>query len=298
MDEKRVLMVVNPNAGKLKKDKYYNKIKVNLQNKGYIVDMKLTSLENNATHIVKDYSEPYDIIVLCGGDGTLNEANQALFELEKKVPIGFVPCGTTNDYARSLDIPFDRIYLSNNIHKYKNVNVDIGKCNNRIFNYAASFGIFTKTSYNVSYKTKNKYGRLAYVISGIKEAFTYKTYKMKVDFQDKEIEDRFIYGSITNSKSIGGFKVFRKENISLDDGLFEVLLIKKPKNIFHALYIFLKILSGNFKDKNIYFFKADKLHITTDQLCDWALDGEFGGNLEEINISNLNKQAEYIVPVE
>ena len=298
MVELRILMIVNPHSGKKKKDKYYDTIKENLQNYGYVVDTKFTTKEYNATNILEDYTSDYNIIIVCGGDGTLNQVTRALFDMKKKVPLGFIPCGTTNDYARSLKIPFDRLHLSKNINNYISINTDLGVFNEKTFNYAATFGIFSKTSYNVSYKIKNKIGRLAYILSGIKEAFTYKTYKIRVEYEKNKIEDEFIYGSITNSKSIGGFKLFRKYDVKLDDGLFEVVLVKKPKNLLHAVNMFIKIIRGNLEDENIYFFRTEKLKIKSKEKCEWAIDGEYGGSPEEIKIININNELQYIVPKE
>ncbi len=292
----KILIVANPNSGKKKKNNYYNEIVNNLKKQNYDVDIKYTTKQYNATNIIKNYNSDYNILIVCGGDGTLNEVKQALYEMNKKISIGFIPFGTTNDYARSMNISFDKLDLSKNINNYKVVEIDLGLFNNRVFNYSANFGLFSKTSYGVSYKLKNKIGRLAYILSGIKEIFNYKTYKMKFYYNDKEISDDFIYGSITNSRSIGGFKIYRKTDIKLNDGKFEVLLIKKTKNVFHTLFIFFKVLFGNLKDKHIYFFKTDNLLIESFSDCDWSIDGEYGGNSSKINIINLNKESKYIIP--
>ena len=176
--------------------------------------------------------------------------------------------------------------------------IDIGVFNDRTFNYAATFGIFSKTSYCVSRKLKNAIGRFAYIISGIKEVFTYKTYKMKVQYNETKIEDEFVFGSITNSRYVGGFHIFRHENIELDDCYFEVLLIKEPKNIFHTIIMIFKIIFGNFKDKCIYYFKTDKIQIESlSENCNWSIDGEHGGNSKNITISNERKWSQYLVPI-
>ncbi len=294
----KVLIIVNPISGRKKRDKYYNKIKTNLEELGYNVIIKFTSQENNATYIVENYKDDYDIIIACGGDGTLNEVIQGLYNINKKVPIGFIPCGTTNDYARSLKIPFNKQHLSKNITNYGITEIDLGIFNNKIFNYAATFGIFSKTSYSVSRKVKNVIGRFAYILSGIKEVFTYKTYKIKVEYDSKKIEDSFVFGSVTNSHYVGGFHIFRNKDINLSDGEFEVLLIKEPKNIIHTIIMIFKIIFGNFKDKCIYYFKTDKLHIQSlSDNCAWSIDGEYGGNDKKITISNKKRWSQYLVPI-
>ena len=238
-----ILMIVNPKAGKAKIAKYTPEIIRNLQRQNYTVVTRYTSKEKNAKDIVKEYYDPYEIIIVCGGDGTLNEVVQGLYERKKdNVFIGFIPVGTTNDFAKSLGVSFDKFHLSNYINKYDSIDIDMGKFNSHIYNYAAAFGIFSQTSYNTPVDLKNRFGRFSYIIMGIKELFNYKAYKVKVTTAENIIEDEFIYGSITNSRNVGGFKIFRKQEVKMNDGLFEVVLINKPKNIFGAMYLALKVL--------------------------------------------------------
>lgn len=292
----KILMIINPNAGRNKRTKCYDEIIKNLQNQNYEVNACYTTKEYNATHIVQNYELDYDIVIVCGGDGTLNEVMQALFEKNKQVFIGFIPFGTTNDFAKSLGVSFDKLHLSKNINQYDSTKIDLCLFNQRVFNYTASFGLFSKTSYLVSYKMKNKYGKLAYWLSGIKEVFTCKSYKLKFQYEEQEIEEDFFYGSISNSSYIGGFPVFKKKDISLNDGLFEVVLVKKPKNIFHLLYLLIKITNGNFKDKNIYYFQSSELQIESLSECEWSIDGEYGSSCEKIHIMNLEKFSQYLIP--
>ncbi len=293
---KKILIIVNPISGRKKRDKYYNKIRFNLESQGYNVNIKFTTKDHNAKYLVENMEEDFDLIIACGGDGTLNEVTQGLYNIQKHIPIGFIPCGTTNDYARSLNIPFNKLHLSKNIEQYKVVDIDLGLFNNRTFNYAATFGLFSKTSYKVSRRLKNMIGRFAYILSGIKEIFNYGKYKMKISYEDKIIEDEFVFGSITNSKYVGGFHIFRKQKVDLNEGKFDVLLIKEPKNIFDTIGMIFKVIRGNFKDKDIYYFRTNKLHIESFDECGWSIDGEYGGNNKTVNISNLNKWTKYLVP--
>lgn len=294
---KKVLMIVNPISGKKKKERYFSLIRLYLKRQGYDIYMKFTTKEKNASYIIENFNKPYDVILACGGDGTLSEITHGLYKIKKQVPIGFIPSGTTNDYARSLHIPIRKKKLSKNLSSYKVIKTDLGTFNEKTFNYVAAFGLFSKASYSVHRKLKNTIGRLAYILYGIKELFSYKTYKMRFEFDDKIIEDNFIFGSISNSRYIGGFKVFRKRGIQFNDGEFEVLLIKSPKNLLDTILLIFKVIFGNFKDKNIVYFKTKKLHIQSlSNECVWSIDGEFGGDAKDVTITVKRDWNYFLVP--
>ena len=293
-----ILMIVNPKAGKAKISKLTPEIIRNLQKQNYKVITRYTGKDKNAKNIVKDYYEPYDIVLVCGGDGTLNEVVQGLYERNKKTFIAFIPVGTTNDFARSLELSFDKFHVSKFINQYEAYKVDMGKFNNHIFNYAASFGVFSQTSYNTPIEMKNRFGRFAYVIMGFKELFNIKTHKVKITTADRNIKDEFIYGSVTNTKNIGGFNVFRKKDVEMNDGEFEVLLIKKTKNFFSSLFLTLKVLLGFIDDKNIIYFKTSSVDFEFDKGTTWSLDGEKTDRVKEVSIINLKQYNTFIIPPE
>ena len=210
--------------------------------------------------------------------------------------MGYIPVGTTNDFARSLNVSFDVFDIANNINKYEAKKIDVGLFNDRIFNYVASIGIFSKTSYKTSSKLKNKMGRIAYFFLGMQEIFAYRACKLKIHSGANTIEDEFLYGSISNSKYIGGFNLFKNEKVELDDGEFEAIFVKKPSNIFRTIKLLLKVLKGNLNDENIYYFKTSELQIESEEETEWSIDGEYSGKVKSIKISNLNKYIEYILP--
>ena len=186
-----ILMIVNPKAGKAKPNKYVPKIIQNFNDKGYKIDVKYTEIKNNATKIIKNYNKDYKILIVYGGDGTLNEAIQGLYEINKKPLVGFIPFGTTNDFAKSLGVSLEKLNISEKIKEYKLQKVDTGLVQNNIFNYVVSFGMFSKASYATSRKMKNKFGRLAYIFNGIKEVFKYKTYDLKIEAEEKSLEGNY-----------------------------------------------------------------------------------------------------------
>lgn len=292
----KILMIVNPKAGKAKSDKYVPKIINFFKSIDCQVDLKYTTIENNATRIIKDYNKDYEILIVYGGDGTLNEAIQGLYEIDKKPYVGFIPFGTTNDFAKSLAVSVDKLDTLENSKEYALKKIDTGLVSDNIFNYVVSFGIFSKTSYATSRDLKNKFGRKAYVFNGIKEVFDYKSYDLKIDSEEKSLEGEFIYGSISNSKYIGGFNLFKKEDIKLDDGKFEAIFVKKPKNILSTINLIFKVLSGNLNDDNIYYFKTSNIKVESKQPLEISIDGEYGGKRNELKVSNIKQNFEYILP--
>jgi len=293
----KVLIIANPVAGGHNIKKYIHRIIENLNSLNFDTHIEYTSIENSATNIIKDYKEEYDVLLVCGGDGTLNQAIQGIYETNKKVQVAYIPTGTSNDFARSLNISFDKLHISKNINEYILKQIDVGLINNKIFNYVVAFGIFSKSSYRTNRKIKQKFGKLAYVFSGIKEILTYKTYKLSIQTKSHFIEDEFIYGSISNSKYIGSFNVLKNKKISFDDGKFEAIFVKKTKNFFHTISLILKVIRGDFSNEYIYYFQTSDLTIKCNNAIKLAIDGEFGGAKKEIKIHVQNKYIEYLLPL-
>ena len=268
--EKKILLVVNPVAGKGTTSKDINQIKENFEMSGFEVETKLTTLDNSAEKIVEKSDSKEDIIVAIGGDGTLNGVVNGVTKSKKNVKLGFIPFGTTNDFARTLKIPTDRFFLSKNINDFKYKKCDTGKFNEKYFNYVSAFGVFAETSFSTSRKEKNKFGRLAYIRTGTKNF----------------IEGEFEYGSISNSKYIGGFQLFKEDEINIDDGEFEVILIKKTKNKAELLRTYTK-LAMQVRDDNVIYTKAKNITIQSDKKMVWSLDGEEVLSGDKIEINNL-----------
>ncbi len=294
----KVLLIVNPKAGKAKSKKYIENILINLRNLGYKVDLEITTIERNAQKIIEEHKlEDDEILIIWGGDGTLNETLRGLQSSEQNAKIAFIPKGTTNDFGHSLRVPFDGLAVSKNINNYIKKEIDMGTIDDLPFNYVVSFGLFSKASYQTSRKWKNRVGKPAYYINGFKELFNFKPYKVKITLDDDQvIEDEFIYGSVSNSKYMGGFPVFRKQIVNLNDGKFEVLLAKKPKNFFSTITVVLKILTGNLNDAHITFLQASNVKAEFPYQMDLAVDGEYGGKREKIEIKNHQKKTIYLVP--
>ena len=294
----RVLAIINPTSGKGNIKNYINEIRKNLEEQNMQVNIQLTKKEYNARNIVIDHIEEADLILVCGGDGTFNETVSALMELNvKDVSVAYIPMGTTNDLARSLDMPIKDISITKKLLESKARILDIGKFNNdKYFCYVAAFGVITDVAYKTSQKAKNKYGRLAYYMKAIKELIHIPTYKVRIQYDEEELEGEFIYGGISNSESIAGFKWFNREDIDLADGKFEAIFIRKPKKLSGYFRLLSDFRHKDYMvNRDFVYFKANKITITTEKNVDWTTDGEFAGNMNVVNIENCHKAIELAI---
>ena len=215
-----------------------------------------------------------------------------VMELDEKPQVSFIPLGTINDFARTIGLYKLNFFLPDILKKYLKKDVDIGKFNNKYFSYVVAFGAFTQVSYVTSQKLK----KMLREIVGVKYFFKIKSYKININIDGEEIERECIYGSVSNSKSIGGFQWFRKRDIDIDDGKFDILLIKKPKYKIQYITIALDILLKRYQSKNFFYKQGSKIIISSDKSLTWTIDGEFGGRTKEAKISNYKKAVTYIIP--
>lgn len=290
MDRKKLLFIYNPFAGK---GVIRNKLSYIIEtfcNADYEVTVHATRKRNDATEIVAKFGSEYDIVACSGGDGTLNEVATGIMRCEKKPPCGYIPTGTTNDCATSLGIPKNMVEAAKTIAEGSLFPYDLGKMNDDYFIYVAAFGAFTDVSYATNQSVKNIFGRLAYILEGVKRIPNLQTYHYKVYYDDQEIDGDFLYGMVSNSNSVGGFKGLNGPDVSLNDGLFEVTLIKPPRNAIDLQLIINALLSEDRTSSHIITFHASHVKFVSDEMVPWTMDGEFGGNLKEADITNL-KQA-------
>ena len=290
--DKKLLFIFNLRAGKsLIKTKLASIIDIFVKG-GYEVVAHPTQDAKDAYETVKRDANKYDMIVCSGGDGTLDEVVTGLMDSKcnENTVLGYIPAGSTNDFARSLKIPKDMIKAANRIISGKEIPCDVGDFNGDTFVYVAAFGLFTDVSYKTSQELKNVLGHLAYVLEGVKRLSAVKYYRLKVRYNDVEIEDNFIYGMVSNSTSIGGFKNMTGKNVHVNDGLYEVTLIKTPESLIELQDIVTSLLLEVSNEKYILTFKTDKIEIESEEDIAWTLDGEFGGEFKEVSILN-RKQA-------
>ena len=298
---KKLLFVYNPRAGKeMLKPRLSDVLDIFVK-AGYEVTVHPTQAYRDAYYQIKEYEVgKYDLISCSGGDGTIDEVATGMMKRREMgkdvVPVGYIPAGTTNDFAKSLHIPRKPLAAADNAVKGVPFPCDIGKFNDSVFVYIAAFGIFTDVSYETDQAVKNVLGHMAYILEGAKRIFNIPSYKIKVEHDGEVIEDEFIFGMVTNSRSVGGFSNMVGKNIVFDDGLFEVTLIKTPKNPIALQEIIAALLIEQVDTKHMYTFKTKKITFDSVEEIPWTLDGEFGGEQDYVEIENAQKAMEIMVP--
>ena len=287
---KKLMFVYNPVSGRMDVSRNLSEI-VEVFSKDYLVEIHATCEKGDGyKYIVNNLDNSYECLVCAGGDGTLSEAVSALIDKNIDMPLGYIPSGSTNDFARSIGIPDKMKEAAQAIVSGESRRYDAGRFNESCFIYVAAFGLFTEVSYKTDQDLKNVLGHAAYIVSGIRDLDLNKSYAMKVINGEDVYEGNFIFGMITNSLSIGGIKNITGRDTKLDDGLFEVTLVKQVNNIDDLNDIVSYFILGDRECKAVIHFTAPKLEIICEQGVDWTLDGEYGGNIKEAKIENLHNK--------
>lgn len=294
---KRMLFVYNPNAGKgLLKAKLSDVLDIFVK-ADYEVVVYPTQSYKDAYRKIKKMDDSFDIVVCSGGDGTLDEVVTGMMKRAKteRIPIGYIPTGTTNDFASSLHISRDVFEAADVAVHGKAFACDVGTFNNDIFVYVAAFGLFTDVPYQTDQKLKNALGHAAYVLEGVKRLSNIPSYHIKVTTNNQVIEEEFMIGMISNSRSVAGFRGITGRDVVFDDGEFEAMLIKKPKNLTELSEIITALLDEKFDTKYMYTFKTSEIILESVEEIPWTLDGEFGGQHDKVHITNKKQALEIMV---
>lgn len=295
---KKLMFIYNPNAGKgLLKPKLSDILDIFVK-AGYEVTVYPTQKYRDGYRKVARFEGDYDLLVCSGGDGTLDEVVTGMMQREDKIPIGYIPTGTTNDFANSLHIPKDLLQAADVAVNGEPFACDVGRFNKDVFVYIAAFGLFTDVSYQTKQEVKNVLGHLAYVLEGTKRLFGIPSYHIKVTHDGEVIEDEFVFGMVTNSKSVGGFRNMIGKNVVFDDGEFEATLIKFPKNPLELNDIIVSLATGQQDSKYMYSFKAKEVFFESLEEIPWTLDGEFGGEHDYVHIKNERQSLEIMIDPE
>jgi len=293
--KKRLLFIFNPRAGKEKIKMHLSDILNGMTAAGYDVTVHVTQGQGDAMIQTRERASEFDRVVCSGGDGTLDEVVNGMMQLEQRIPIGYIPAGSTNDFGNSLGIDKDMLnaaQISLSDHFFP---CDIGAFNDSAFVYVAAFGLFTEVSYQTSQELKNMFGHAAYVMEGAKQLWKVPSYKMKVTANGECIEDEFIFGMLTNAKSVGGFKDIIPGEIELNDGLFELTFVKKPNNPIETNEILGFLLGITPETKMIYTMQTAEVRIECEEEVPWTLDGEYGGSHRTVYVKNKPKAVEFII---
>lgn len=302
--DKKALFILNPHSGKGLIKNHLLEIVDILVKAGYEVTVYPTQGRQDAARAMRDRDRDYELVVCSGGDGTLDEVVTGMMQSGFRTIIGYIPAGSTNDFANSLNISSVMKKAARTIAGGRIFPCDVGRFNEDVFVYIAAFGLFTEVSYETPQEMKNMLGHMAYILQGVKQLQGIKSYHLKVTYVSENgeecmIEDDFIYGMITNSYSVGGFRsiagnVF-KGKIALNDGLFETTLIKVPRNPIELNSILAALTVRNIDTEYMYSFKSEQLTIESEKEVAWTLDGEFGGNHKKAVLKNEKEAMDIIV---
>ena len=288
-----LLFIYNPQAGQGKvRGKLADILEAFVQS-GFLPTAYPTQGAGDATALVRAIGKDYARIVCCGGDGTLHEVVEAMMEVKEPPVLGYIPAGTTNDFSKNLDLPRDMTKAAQVAAQGPVMQCDMGRFNNDTFVYVAAFGAFTNVSYDTPQPFKNLFGHLAYVLEGIGQLPNLHSYQMTVEHDGGTLKGEFIFGMVGNTRSVGGFKGWPKEEVKLDDGKFEVILVRPPKNPLELQAILKAVITQNPGEEGMVIgFHTKNLKVKCREKVAWTLDGEYGGAHREARVENVEKALE------
>lgn len=290
---KKMLFIFNPRSGRERLRTKLLDILDLFVKAGYEVTVHVTQSAGDAQKQVGKKGGGVELLVCSGGDGTLNEVVSGMmaWSREKRPQLGYIPAGSTNDFAASLDLPKNMLRAAAIAVAGRPFAIDVGKFGDgRYFVYVAAFGAFTEVSYKTPQETKNVLGHQAYMLEAVKRIAGLKSYRMKFFWDDQELEEDFILGMVTNTISIGGFKGLVQPRVALNDGEFEVMLVRKPRTPKDIQSIVSCLINKDAENDCVYMFRTSNLRMESEEIVDWTLDGEYGGGVKEICIENLREE--------
>ena len=285
---KKMLFIMNPFAGVKRANRHLADILLTFSQAGYEVITHMTLGQGDATAVAREKGRNVDLVVCCGGDGTLNETITGLLSAGADTPIGYIPAGSTNDFASSLKIPTNIPKAAQAIVEGVPVSYDVGRFGDRYFSYVASFGAFTRSSYATPQNVKNALGHTAYVLSGITELSQIRNEHVKMEIDGQVVEGDFLFGAICNSTSVGGILTLDPKQVDMGDGLFEILLVRAPENLGEIHECIQALQSQKYNCAMLTFRSAQKVRIFADPEMPWTLDGEKEDGHETVDVENLH----------
>ena len=292
---KTLMLIVNPRAGRSRSlAPLLNAISL-FSEADYLVSLRQTTAQGDATRFVRENGAAFDRIVCYGGDGTLNETVTGLMDLPVPPPLGYIPGGSTNDFAASLHLSDQPAEAAKQILDSSGKKLDVGTFNGRPFVYVASFGAFTKASYSAPQSAKNDLGHLAYILEGVKDLSTLRPYEATVTADGETFSGNFLFGAVTNATSVCGLMKLPEDQVVLDDGRFELLLIPNPKSPLDLQALLRSLLLQDYTGDGVIFRHASDIVVETPESFPWTLDGEYGPGQERIEIHNLRQKLTFLL---
>ena len=284
---KKLLFIVNPRAGKTKSSAPLFDAVAAFSRAGYLVRVFVTEAGGQARDIAAKWGGQYDLVVCAGGDGTLNETISGLMQLEQRPPLGYLPNGSTNDFAASLHLHTTVEAAARAVAGGVPYSLDIGRHNDRYFAYVASFGAFTRSSYSASQAAKNALGHFAYILEGLGDLDSLRPYRCAIDADGEHFEGDFIFGAVCNSTSLGGLVKLDPKHVAMDDGTFELLLLRMPKTALDLQNLITAMTRMQYDYPGVIFRHVKNVVLTTSENISWSLDGEYAASAPRVEIQCL-----------
>ena len=285
---KKMLFVMNPFSGTRRANKYLADIITLFNQADYEVIIHMTRGQGDATEIVRQRAANVDVVVCCGGDGTFNETVSGILQAGVDVPVGYIPAGSTNDFAASLKLSPNIMQAALDIVEGEPLPYDMGRFGDRYFSYVASFGAFTRATYSTPQNIKNALGHTAYVLEGISELSQIKNEHVRMEIDGQVVEDDFLFGAISNSTSLGGIVKLNPDLVDMADGQMEILLVRAPRNLLEIPECIQAVQSQKYSCSMITFQSAKKVRVFANPFMPWTLDGEREEGHEQVDVENLH----------
>ena len=285
---KKLLLILNPFSGQKRANRYLADIFLMYSQAGYDVTVHMTTGPGSAREAVCRLGADMDLVVCCGGDGTLNETITGLVQAGLEVPVGYIPAGSTNDFASSLNLSTNIMQAAKEILDGEPIVYDIGKFGDRYFSYVASFGAFTRASYSTPQSIKNALGHTAYVLEGITELSQIRKEHVRMEIDGQVVEDDFLFGAISNSTSVGGILTLDPKQVDMADGKLEILLVRAPQDLLELSECILAVQSQKYNCAMITFRSAERIKVYADPFMPWTLDGEREEGHAMVDVENVH----------
>lgn len=285
---KKLLFVMNPYAGMRKANRYLSDIITIFNRGGYDVTAYMTAGPGDGARFVQERAADVDVVACCGGDGTFNETITGVLRSSADVPLGYIPAGSTNDFAASLHLPTNVVKAAKAIVSGVPNRYDVGRFGDRYFSYVASFGAFTKASYSTPQNIKNALGHTAYVLEGIQEFSQIRKVHVRMEIDGQDLEGDYLFGAISNSTSVGGILTLDPKQVDMGDGKFELMLVRTPKDLLEIHECIRAVQTQKYDCAMLTFRTAEKVRVFADPNMAWTLDGEREPGHDEVLVENLH----------